>query len=42
VFGIYRTPNTWHLRSIHDAGGTDLTLDDLDLIAELLLAACAK
>jgi hypothetical protein len=30
------------LRLIHDAGGTDLTLDDLDLIAELLLAACAK
>jgi hypothetical protein len=27
---------------IHDAGGTDLTLDDLDLIAELLLAACAR
>ena len=22
--------------------GTDLTLDDLDLVAELLLAACAK
>jgi hypothetical protein len=30
------------LRWIHDAGGTDLTLDDLDLIAELLLTACAR
>jgi hypothetical protein len=30
------------LRWIHDAGGTDLTLDDLDLVAELLLAACAR
>ena len=30
------------LRWIHDAGGTDLTLDDLDLVAELLLTACAK
>ena len=30
------------LRWIHDAGGTDLTLDDLDLVAELLLAACAQ
>jgi hypothetical protein len=30
------------LRWIHDAGGTDLTLDDLDLIAELLLAACTR
>jgi hypothetical protein len=28
------------LRWIHDAGGSDLTLDDLDLVAELLLAAC--
>lgn len=30
------------LRWIHDAGGTDLTLDDLDLVAELLLSACAR
>jgi hypothetical protein len=30
------------LRWIHDAGGTDLTLDDLELLAELLLAACAR
>jgi hypothetical protein len=30
------------LRRIHDVGGTDLTLDDLDLVAELLLAACAR
>jgi hypothetical protein len=30
------------LRSIHGAGGTDLTLDDVDLVAELLLAACAR
>ena len=30
------------LRLIHNAGGTDLTLDDLDLVAELLLAACAR
>jgi hypothetical protein len=30
------------LRWIHDVGGTDLTLDDLDLVAELLLAACAR
>jgi hypothetical protein len=30
------------LRWIHDAGGTDLSLDDLDLVAELLLAACAR
>jgi hypothetical protein len=30
------------LQWIHDAGGTDLTLDDLDLIAELLLAACER
>jgi hypothetical protein len=30
------------LRWIHDAGGTDLTLDDLDLVAELLLAVCAR
>jgi hypothetical protein len=30
------------LRWIHDAGGTDLTLDDLDLVAELLLAACGR
>lgn len=29
-------------RWIHDAGGIDLTLDDLDLVAELLLAACAQ
>jgi hypothetical protein len=28
------------LRWIHDVGGTDLTLDDLDLVAEFLLAAC--
>src|SRR5262249_43098220 len=30
------------LRWIHDAGGTGLTLDDLDLVAEHLLAACAR
>jgi hypothetical protein len=30
------------LRRIHDTGGTDLTLDDLDLIAELLLSACER
>lgn len=30
------------LRWIHDTGGTDLTLDDLDLIAELLLSACTR
>jgi hypothetical protein len=30
------------LRWIHQAGGTDLTLDDLDLVAELLVAACAR
>jgi hypothetical protein len=30
------------LRWMHDAGGTDLTFDDLDLVAELLLAACAR
>jgi hypothetical protein len=30
------------LRCIHDTGGTDLTLDDLTLVAELLLAACAR
>jgi len=30
------------LRWIHDAGGRDLTLDDLDLVAELLLAACER
>ena len=30
------------LRWIHDTDGTDLTLDDLDLVAELLLAACAQ
>lgn len=30
------------LRWIHGAGGTDLTLDDLDLVAELLLSACAR
>lgn len=30
------------LRWIHSAGGTDLTLDDLDLVAEILLAACTR
>jgi hypothetical protein len=30
------------LRWIHDAGGADLTLDDVDLVAELLLAACQR
>ena len=30
------------LRWIHNVGGTDLALDDLDLAAELLLAACAR
>ena len=30
------------LRWIHDTGGTDLTLDDLDLIAELLLSSCSR
>jgi hypothetical protein len=30
------------LQWIHHAGGTDLSLDDLDLVAELLLAACAR
>ena len=30
------------LRLIHNAGGTDITVDDLDLVAELLLAACAR
>jgi hypothetical protein len=30
------------LRWIHDEGATDHTLDDLDLVAELLLAACAR
>ena len=30
------------LRWIHDAGGTDLTLDEVDLVAELLLAACQR
>jgi hypothetical protein len=30
------------LRWIHDASGSDLTLDDLDLVAELLLAACER
>jgi hypothetical protein len=30
------------LRWIHDVGGADLTLDDLDLVAELLLAACER
>jgi hypothetical protein len=30
------------LRWIHDTGGIDLTFDDLDLIAELLLSACAR
>jgi hypothetical protein len=30
------------LQWIHDAGGRELTLDDLDLVAELLLAACER
>jgi hypothetical protein len=30
------------LRWVHDAGGTDLTLDDLDLVAELLHAASVR
>jgi hypothetical protein len=30
------------LRWIHDVGGTDLALDDLDLVAELLLSACGQ
>lgn len=30
------------LRWIHDTGGADLTGDDLDLVSELLLAACAR
>lgn len=30
------------LRVIHDSGGADLTLDDVDLVAELLLAACQR
>jgi hypothetical protein len=30
------------LRWIQDVGGGDLTLDDLDLVAELLLAACER
>ena len=30
------------LRWIHNAGGTDLTLDDLDLVAELLRAASTR
>ena len=30
------------LRWIHDTGGDDLSLDDLDLIAELLLSACER
>jgi hypothetical protein len=30
------------LRWIHDAGSTDLALDDLDLVGELLLAACER
>jgi hypothetical protein len=30
------------LRWIHDAGGGGLTLDDLDLVAELLLSACER
>lgn len=30
------------LRWIHDTGGTDLTLDDLDLTAELLLSSCSR
>lgn len=30
------------LRWIQDAGGTDISPDDLDLVAELLLAACER
>ena len=30
------------LQWIHDTRGQDLTIDDLDLIAELLLAACER
>ena len=30
------------LRWIHNVGGTDLALEDLDLVAELLLAACTR
>ncbi len=30
------------LRWIHGAGGSDLTIDDLDLVAELLLEACER
>jgi hypothetical protein len=30
------------LRWIQDAGGADLTMDDLDLVAELLLVACER
>ena len=30
------------LQWIHEAGGTDLALDDIDLVAELLLAACGR
>jgi hypothetical protein len=30
------------LRWIHSAGGADITTDDLDLVAELLHAACAR
>jgi hypothetical protein len=30
------------LQWIRDTGGTDLNLDDLDLVAELLLAACGR
>jgi hypothetical protein len=30
------------LRRIHSAGGADLTLDDVDLVAELLLTACQR
>jgi hypothetical protein len=30
------------LRWMRDAGGRDLTLDDLDLVAEPLLAACER
>jgi hypothetical protein len=30
------------LQWIHEAGGTDLAFDDIDLVAELLLAACGR
>jgi len=30
------------MRWVHDVGGSDLTLDDLDLVAELLLAASER